>query len=106
MSDVIRQEAAQPLFVTASQPCADGRIQDQAELRFADQPSQPLLRIPEQFVMAEGLRRMTAAGMDRAIVGFDPNNAAALALYTSMGFRASADFVIYRKTLPFEPFVI
>jgi mycothiol synthase len=50
-------------------------------------------------VMAEGLRRMQAAGMRRAIVGFDPTNAAALALYTSMGFRASCDFVIYRKAV-------
>jgi mycothiol synthase len=50
-------------------------------------------------VMAEGLRRMKAAGMQRAVVGFDPNNVAALALYTSMGFRASAYFVWYRKAL-------
>ena len=50
-------------------------------------------------VMAEGMRRMKAAGMRRAIVGFDPNNAAALALYTSMGFRASCYFVMYRKEL-------
>jgi len=50
-------------------------------------------------VMAEGLRRMKAAGMRRAQVGFDPNNAAALALYTSMGFRASCYFVWYRKEL-------
>jgi ribosomal protein S18 acetylase RimI-like enzyme len=48
-------------------------------------------------VMAEGLRRMQAAGMRHAIVGFDPNNAAALALYTSMGFRASCYFAAYRK---------
>lgn len=48
-------------------------------------------------VMAEGMRRMKAAGMNRAQVGFDPNNAAALALYTSMGFRASCYFVGYRK---------
>jgi mycothiol synthase len=48
-------------------------------------------------VMSEGLRRMQAAGMRRAIVGFDPTNAAALALYTSMGFRASCYFVSYRK---------
>jgi GNAT superfamily N-acetyltransferase len=48
-------------------------------------------------VMAEGMRRMKAAGMRRAIVGFDPNNAAALALYTSLGFRASCYFVWYRK---------
>lgn len=50
-------------------------------------------------VMAEGLCRMKAAGMQRAIVGFDPNNVAALALYTSMGFRASAYFAIVRKEL-------
>jgi mycothiol synthase len=50
-------------------------------------------------VMAEGLRRMQAAGMRRAVVGFDPNNVAALALYTSMGFRASRSFVGYRKEL-------
>jgi mycothiol synthase len=50
-------------------------------------------------VMTEGMRRMQAAGMRRAIVGFDPNNAAALALYTSMGFRASCYFVYYRKEL-------
>jgi GNAT superfamily N-acetyltransferase len=50
-------------------------------------------------VMAEGLRRMQAAGMRRAVVGFDPNTVAALALYTSLGFRASAYFTIARKTL-------
>jgi mycothiol synthase len=50
-------------------------------------------------VMAEGLRRMQAAGMRRTIVGFDPANAAALALYTSMGFRASCYFAMYRKEL-------
>jgi ribosomal protein S18 acetylase RimI-like enzyme len=50
-------------------------------------------------VMAEGLRRMQAAGMRRAVLGFDPNNVAALALYTAMGFRASAYFVWYRKAL-------
>ena len=48
-------------------------------------------------VMAEGLRRMQAAGMRRAIVGFDPNNKAALALYTSMGFRASSYFTVAHK---------
>lgn len=48
-------------------------------------------------VMAEGLRRMKAAGMRRAIVGFDPNNAAALALYTSMGFQTSCYFAVYQK---------
>jgi mycothiol synthase len=50
-------------------------------------------------VMAEGLRRMWAAGMWRAVVGFDPNNAAALALYTSLGFRASEYFATVRKEL-------
>jgi ribosomal protein S18 acetylase RimI-like enzyme len=50
-------------------------------------------------VMAEGMRRMKAAGMRRAIVGFDPTNAAALGLYTSMGFRASAYFAMYCKEL-------
>jgi GNAT superfamily N-acetyltransferase len=50
-------------------------------------------------VMAEGMRRMKAAGMRRAIVGFDPNNVAALALYTSMGFRASCYFGMYCKEL-------
>ena len=50
-------------------------------------------------VMAEGLRRMQAAGMRRAIVGFDPNNVAARALYTSLGFRASCYFLLYRKEL-------
>ena len=44
-------------------------------------------------------KAVMAAGMRRAIVGFDPNNAAALALYTSMWFRASCYFVMYRKEL-------
>lgn len=48
-------------------------------------------------VMAEGLRRMKAAGMRRAILGFDPENSAARALYTAMGFRVSSYFVSYRK---------
>jgi ribosomal protein S18 acetylase RimI-like enzyme len=50
-------------------------------------------------VMVEGMRRMKAAGMRRAVVGFDPNNAAAFALYTSMGFRASCYFTVARKEL-------
>ncbi len=50
-------------------------------------------------VMAEGLRRMKAAGMRRAVVGFDPNNVAALALYTSLGFRASCYFTFPVKQL-------
>lgn len=50
-------------------------------------------------VMAEGMRRMQAAGMERAILGFDPNNVAARALYTSLGFRAACTFVFYRKGL-------
>jgi len=33
--------------------------------------------------------------MRRAVLGFDPNNLAALALYTSMGFRASCYFVVH-----------
>ncbi|MEP6895725.1 MAG: GNAT family N-acetyltransferase [Chloroflexota bacterium] len=50
-------------------------------------------------VMTEGLRRMKAAGMRSAHVGFDPNNVAALALYTSMGFRASSYFTFPQKEL-------
>jgi ribosomal protein S18 acetylase RimI-like enzyme len=50
-------------------------------------------------VMAEGMRRMQAAGMRRAILGFDPNNVAARALYTSMGFRTACYFALYRKEL-------
>lgn len=50
-------------------------------------------------VMTEGLRRMKAAGMTRASVGFDPTNKAALALYTSMGFGASAYFTFPSKEL-------
>jgi GNAT superfamily N-acetyltransferase len=50
-------------------------------------------------VMAEGMRRMQAAGMQQAIVGFDPNNAAAVALYTALGFRAEAYFTFPRKEL-------
>ncbi len=50
-------------------------------------------------VMAEGMRRMKTAGMQRAIVGFDPNNAAALRLYTSMGCRASCYFAVARKEI-------
>lgn len=50
-------------------------------------------------VMTEGLRRMKAAGMTRAVVGFDPTNVAALALYTSLGFAASAYFTFPHKEL-------
>lgn len=50
-------------------------------------------------VMAEGMRRMQAAGMRRATLGFDPNNVAALALYSALGFAASAYFVVARKEL-------
>ncbi len=50
-------------------------------------------------VMAEGMRRMQAAGMRRAILGFDPNNARARALYTSLGFRASCNFAVYSKAV-------
>ena len=48
-------------------------------------------------VMAEGLRRMQAAGMQRAVLGFDPTNVAALALYTSMAFAASGYFTFPAK---------
>lgn len=50
-------------------------------------------------VMAEGLRRMKAAGMTRAVLGFDPNNRAALALYTSLGFQTACTFALYTKAL-------
>ena len=50
-------------------------------------------------VMAEGLRRMKGAGMQRAVLGFDPNNVAALALYTSLGFEASCYFTFPAKEL-------
>ncbi len=50
-------------------------------------------------VMAEGLRRMKSAGMRRAVLGFDPTNVAALALYTSMGFGASCYFTFPAKEL-------
>jgi mycothiol synthase len=51
-------------------------------------------------VMTEGLHRMKAAGMRRAVLGFDPTNTAALALYTSLGFQATCSFVWYRKEVP------
>lgn len=50
-------------------------------------------------VLIEGLRRMKAAGMNRAVVGFDPDNEAALALYKSLGFRASCYFAVAQKTI-------
>lgn len=50
-------------------------------------------------VMAEGFRRMKAAGMRRATLGFDPDNVAARALYTSLGFRVTSYFALYRKAL-------
>lgn len=50
-------------------------------------------------VMAEGLRRMQAAGMRRAVLGFDPHNGAARALYTALGFGAACYFVMYSKDL-------
>ena len=50
-------------------------------------------------VMTEGLRRMRAAGMTRAVVGFDPNNAPARALYTSLGFGPACYFTVARKDL-------
>jgi GNAT superfamily N-acetyltransferase len=48
-------------------------------------------------VMAEGMRRMKAAGMKRAVLGFDPHNVAARALYTALGFSAVCHFVLYSK---------
>lgn len=54
-------------------------------------------------VMAEGMRRMRAAGMRRAILGFDPNNAPARALYSSLGFRASCYFAAYSRPVGKEP---
>jgi mycothiol synthase len=50
-------------------------------------------------VMAEGLRRMKAAGMRRAVLGCDPNNAPAVALYRSMGFTPQCYFAMYSKVL-------
>ena len=50
-------------------------------------------------VIAEGLRRLRAAGMDRAILGFDPDNTAARALYSSLGFSAVASFAVIRKAI-------
>jgi len=50
-------------------------------------------------VMAEGLRRMAAAGMKQAVLGFDPNNRAALALYTAMGFQTACYFALYSKPI-------
>jgi GNAT superfamily N-acetyltransferase len=50
-------------------------------------------------VMIEGMRRMRAAGMRRAELGFDPNNVAARALYTSLGFSAAGYFAAARKAV-------
>ncbi len=50
-------------------------------------------------VMAEGLRRMRNAGMQHAMLGFDPNNTAARALYTSIGFQTACYFAIYVKNV-------
>jgi hypothetical protein len=55
------------------------------------------LALAYEAVMAEGLRRMQATGMHRAIVGYNPNNLAALALYTLLGFQASCYVVIAQK---------
>jgi mycothiol synthase len=52
-----------------------------------------------QAVMVAGLHRMRAAGMRRAVLGFDPNNVAARALYTSLGFRAAGYFAVARKAV-------
>ncbi len=50
-------------------------------------------------VMAEGLRRLQAGGMRRAILGTDPTNEPAMALYRAMGFFVECNFVFYRKEL-------
>jgi ribosomal protein S18 acetylase RimI-like enzyme len=52
-----------------------------------------------QAVMAEGLRRMRAAGMRQAVLGFDPHNRPARALYASLGFGAVRYFAVARKPL-------
>ena len=49
-------------------------------------------------VILDGLPPGSDVG-NMAILGFDPNNLAALALYTSMGFRAACYFVNARKEL-------
>ena len=50
-------------------------------------------------VMAEGLRRLQARGMRRAILGTDPSNEPAKALYRAMGFAVGEWFAFYRKEL-------
>jgi ribosomal protein S18 acetylase RimI-like enzyme len=50
-------------------------------------------------VMAEGLRRLQARGMRRVILGTDPANAPAHALYRSLGFVIECCFAFYRKEL-------
>ncbi len=50
-------------------------------------------------VMAEGLRRLQAGGMRRAILGTDPSNEPAKALYRALGFHVESNFVFYRKEL-------
>jgi mycothiol synthase len=50
-------------------------------------------------VMAEGLRRLKAGGMRHAILGTDPSNEPAKALYRAMGFHVESNFVFYRKEL-------
>jgi len=50
-------------------------------------------------VVAEGLRRMRAAGMTRAALGFDARNAPARALYASLGFEAVRYVAVARKGL-------
>lgn len=50
-------------------------------------------------VMAEGLRRLQAGGMRRAILGTDPANKPAQALYRALGFAVEEWFAFYRKDL-------
>ena len=44
-------------------------------------------------------RRKKAAGMQRAILGFDPNNVSALRLYAALGFQSACYFAVYAKAL-------
>lgn len=48
-------------------------------------------------VMAEGMRRLRAGGMRQAILGTDPSNERAKALYRATGFVVESWFLFYRK---------
>lgn len=45
------------------------------------------------------MKRMKAAGMNTALVGFDPDNEAAVRLYASVGFKKQCEFMNYSKML-------